>query len=107
VALVPSLVAGAGLAAVNRPGQRSTALGLALGVYLLGLLLAVPVLGATGAGLAGLASALTAATYNVLAARRLMGVRARHFLLLQRGDLDFARSLLLGMLGRMRGRGTA
>lgn len=87
VLAVPGLVAGAGLDSAGRPGLRSFALVLSLVLYLVGLLLLVPPIGALGAAIAGLASVVVSTVVVVGAASKILRTPMRKFFVPERADI--------------------
>lgn len=84
---VPGSIAGAGLSARGRPGVRSSALVIAAAVNVAMLILLVPHTGAIGAAWATLAGNLIASNINILANRRLFGMRVRDFYVIRASDV--------------------
>jgi O-antigen/teichoic acid export membrane protein len=87
VVVTPGSIAGAGLSARGHPGLRSVSLLVACVVNLVVLLLAVPVLGATGAALATLAGNLIASQLNIAFLVHRSAIPARQFYGLRRTDI--------------------
>lgn len=99
---VPGLIAGAGLDSTGRPGLRSAALGIALGVNVLALFVLVPPLGAVGAALASLLNALVSAVLMIVAASRLLGTAGHGFFVPRATDLRLLGSILRETARRVR-----
>jgi O-antigen/teichoic acid export membrane protein len=86
VAAVPGLIAGAALDSNGRPGLKSIALSLALIVNLAGIFALTPVLGATGAAMAGLVSTVASTAVTLIASARVLSIRWGDFVLPRRVD---------------------
>ncbi len=105
VLTVPGLIAGAGLASAGRPGLRSMALVLALVTNLMGMLVLVPPLGATGAALAALLATVLSTVFGVRVVARIVERPVHRFLVPRVADLVFLWSEGTGLARRMMGRG--
>jgi O-antigen/teichoic acid export membrane protein len=87
---IPGLMAGTGLSAWGRPGLRSVGLAVTLVANVAAFVLLVPLFGVFGAAWTSIISNVVLATFMVLAARRVMGVPARHFFVVRRSDVSRA-----------------
>jgi O-antigen/teichoic acid export membrane protein len=99
----PGSIAGAGLAAAGRPGLRSASLAVACVVNVALIFVLVPLYGALGAAVATLAGNLVSSNLNIVAMRRITGIRGRSFYGLRRGDLAALGSSVRSLVARRRG----
>lgn len=97
---VPGSIAGAGLSARGRPGVRSAALVIAATVNVALLIILVPQGGAVGAAWATLVGNLIASNINIIANKRLFGMRVSDFYLIRTSDVRSLWNLAMGMLRR-------
>lgn len=95
---IPGIIAGAGLAAWDRPLARSLTVIAALMVNAVGMILLVPPLGANGAAIAGLASQVVLSVTSVYLFCRTVEVPYHSLILLKRTDLQ----TLKGEVSRLR-----
>jgi O-antigen/teichoic acid export membrane protein len=103
---VPGLLAGAALDSTGRPALRSVALGAALVVNLVGLVVLTPPLGAVGAALAALASTAMSTLVAIIASSRTQGTPGHLFYVPQGTDLVLLRSSVSAVVRRARLRAT-
>ncbi len=100
IIMVPGLMASSGLSAWGRPGLRSAAQFLALGMNLTVFLTLVPILGIYGAAWAGSAGTTAFSVFTVAAAARVMKVRWTDFLIPRRADFVLLWKELLALVRR-------
>lgn len=90
----PGSIAGAGLAAIGRPGLRSLSLALAAITNVLLLLLLAPPFGAEGAAAATLAGNAVSSNLNILALKRIHSSRWRSYYAITRSEVKAAQGLV-------------
>lgn len=100
--VMPGLIAGAALAAAERPGLRSLTLVLTLVVNFVGLVVLVPVIGAVGAASAALVANLVLTVLGLALQRRLLGTRVMSMLPHRRSDILDLVTESTRLLGRLR-----
>jgi len=102
VVSTPGSIAGAGLSARGRPGQRSVALVIACVLNIAALVALVPVWGAMGAAVATVIGYVVSSLLNQVFLRRLSGVRLRTFYGVRWSDLRTLRDYLGRVLRAVR-----
>ncbi len=101
---IPGLMAAAGLSAWKRPALRSSGLVLSLVVNIGAFVLLVPRLGVIGACWTSILTNVLMTGFMILVASRIMGVRARDFVLPRRADVVMLWREGRQLLGQARGR---
>ena len=107
VICTPGLMANMGISAWGRPGLRSAGLVITLVVNMSMFVLLVPRMGVIGACWTNILTNAVMASYMVVTASRLMGVRVRDFVVVRTSDLVQARREVLRLLGHLRRRRVA
>jgi O-antigen/teichoic acid export membrane protein len=100
-------IAGIGLSARGRPGLRSAAESIALGVNLVLIFALVPAMGAMGAALATVVAYTAAAVWNLTMLRQVYGVPPTALLGIRAADLTLLVRTARGILTRRSQSGSA